>query len=563
MSDYSYGEFNRLAEISHRAGSFNQDISYEYYSYSNKSIGLITGYTSTVNGTATTYNYTYDSKGNITQIDASNDSTVVYTYDDLGQLISEVKGDVTRTYTYDNAGNIVSIEETKPKTIPPIPDFEDNTHWAFNPTETTTNTLGYSNSQWGDLLTSYNGTAITYDGIGNPLSYYNGTSYTFTWEGRRLVGAVKGSKTMSFAYNDDGIRTSKTVNGVTTTYYVNGGQIVAESNNSKTIVYIYDASGAPIGMMYRTPSYAENAWDVFWYEKNLQGDIVAVYNSSGTKLVTYDYYDAWGNYIVSYSNGGASTGVIYNPFRYRGYYYDTDLGMYYLQSRYYDAKICRFISADSYTSTGQGILSTNMFAYCGNNPVMGYDPTGHWDWGGFAVGVALVIGSCVALYYGSWQAEPTLSATLAVMTTGVVMMYAAATDSVMVIDLSGTLQANRPIYGKAGGTLLIDFSEDEMFLYGHAGFGIGYSNAITYSVGLVRNYENPEDYSKHFIGGSVGGVMGVNHCWSPDYEYCDAPKATSLTFSKDLGIGSMIGISIGAEYDYYSSPIPIFSWGGD
>jgi hypothetical protein len=57
--------------------------------------------------------------------------------------------------------------------------------------------------------------------------------------------------------------------------------------------------------------------------------------------------------------------------------------------------------------------------------------------------------------------------------------------------------------------------------------------------------------------------MGVNHCWSPDYEYCDAPKATSLTFSKNLGMGSMIGISIGAEYDYYSSPIPIFSWGGD
>ena len=69
-------------------------------------------------------------------------------------------------------------------------------------------------SQWGDLLTSYNGTAITYDAIGNPLSYYNGTSYTFTWEGRRLVGAVKGSSTMSFEYNDEGIRTSKTVNGV-------------------------------------------------------------------------------------------------------------------------------------------------------------------------------------------------------------------------------------------------------------------------------------------------------------------------------------------------------------
>ena len=135
-------------------------------------------------------------------------------------------------------------------------------------------------------MTSFNGHAITYDGIGNPLSYYNGSSYTFTWEGRRLVGAVKGSNTMSFEYNEEGIRTSKTVNGVETVYYVNGGQIVAEKTDTRTIVYIYDASGAPIGMMYRTTSYAENTWDIFWYEKNLQGDIVAVYNASGIKVAT-------------------------------------------------------------------------------------------------------------------------------------------------------------------------------------------------------------------------------------------------------------------------------------
>ena len=157
---------------------------------------------------------------------------------------------------------------------------------------------------------------------------------------------------------------------------MNGSQIVAEQWSDKLIVYLYDATGAPMGMMYRTTAYAEEQWDVFWFEKNLQGDIVAVYNSEGNNVVTYYYYNAWGNHMVSYTNGGNSTGAQYNPFRYRGYYYDTDLGMYYLQSRYYDARIGRFINADGYVSTGQGLTGNNMFAYCGNNPVNRVDPTG-------------------------------------------------------------------------------------------------------------------------------------------------------------------------------------------
>ena len=210
------------------------------------------------------------------------------------------------------------------------------------------------------------------------MSYYNGSAYTFTWTGRQLTDAVKGSTNMSFTYNDDGIRTSKTVNGVKHTYQLNGSQIVSEQWGDKFVVYLYDSAGMPIGMMYRTTSYAEDQWDVFWYEKNLQGDIVAIYNESGTEVVTYTYIDAWGNHTVSYFNNGASTGAIYNPFRYRGYYYDTDLEMYYLQSRYYDAKICRFINADGYVSTGQGLTGNNMFAYCGNNPVNYVDYSGEF-----------------------------------------------------------------------------------------------------------------------------------------------------------------------------------------
>ena len=181
---------------------------------------------------------------------------------------------------------------------------------------------------------------------------------------------------MSFAYNSDGLRISKTVNGVTTHYVYDGDSLLAEYTNTEAIVYIYDANGSPIGFKYRTNTYAEDTWDVYWYGKNIQGDIVAVYNSTGTKLVNYTY-NAWGNFITQYHNGGANTSATYNPYTYRGYYYDSDLGFYYLQSRYYDPAICRFINADGYVSTGQGLLGYNMFAYCNNDPVMFKDETGN------------------------------------------------------------------------------------------------------------------------------------------------------------------------------------------
>jgi len=111
----------------------------------------------------------------------------------------------------------------------------------------------------------------------------------------------------------------------------------------------------------------------------VQGDIVAVYNSSGTKLISYTY-TAWGECIPQTFNGGHSTAAANNPMRYRGYYYDTDLSLYYLISRYYDARVGRFISPDIYVSTGQGIIGNNMFAYCDNNPIMLVDPTGDFPW---------------------------------------------------------------------------------------------------------------------------------------------------------------------------------------
>ncbi len=370
-SEYTYDDLCRLTQIYSYSGNFSHTMSYTYYPEGDYTEGFLSAYTSNVNGAVTGYTYSYDSDGNITGVVEGNGNTISYTYNDLSQLVTETHGDTTTTYTYDDFGNITSITVTVPReeTVPD-PGFGPIIHWSLDrPQIIDSKVFEYENSQNNDRLTSLDGTAITYDDIGNPLNYYNGTSYCFAWRGKRLTSATVGAKTMSFSYNDEGVRTRKTINGVETKYYLFGSQIMSEKTDTRTIVYIYDATYSPIGMMYRENNYAENVFDVFWFEKNILGDVIAVYNSSGTKLVTYTYTDSWGNHTVSYSNGGGSTGAIYNPFRHRSYYYDTDLEMYYLESRYYDANTCRFISPYNNPVIEQGTPEANAYSYCFNDPI--------------------------------------------------------------------------------------------------------------------------------------------------------------------------------------------------
>ena len=158
--------------------------------------------------------------------------------------------------------------------------------------------------------------------------------------------------------------------------------ILAEETSGNITVYVYDSEGLPLGMQYHGVSYAEDEWDVYWYEKNIFGDIVAVYNEAGTKLISYEY-DAYGKFDATYYNGGINSTAYNNPFRYRGYYYDTDLALYYLNSRYYDAKTGRFISPDNIDvicATPTALTDKNLYAYCDNNPVMRRDDGGQfWE----------------------------------------------------------------------------------------------------------------------------------------------------------------------------------------
>ncbi|HBL84589.1 MAG TPA: hypothetical protein DDZ99_06745, partial [Clostridiales bacterium] len=229
---------------------------------------------------------------------------------------------------------------------------------------------------WGDLLTSYNGTSISYDAIGNPTNWRNISG--LTWQGRELSNFYDtGYNTEhQYKYNENGIRTNKYIEywvdgGYTNTSYVlDGSKILKETrtgNQNLTLYYYYDSFSSVAYFNYNGTNY--------YYGKNYQGDVKYIYDSSGQIVVEYSY-DSWGN-IISTTGSLASTIGIINPFRYSSYYFDTETGFYYLNSRYYDPNTGRFINSDGMIGANQDLLSYNLFAYCSNNPANYDDPSGY------------------------------------------------------------------------------------------------------------------------------------------------------------------------------------------
>ena len=361
----NYDELTRLKFKTYTIPNTNSKIntSYSYVDWSGNNSDRTTGtvrgidYTYVAEGLSTHDRwYTYDNVGNIlTECSwISSSSKPVqesYTYDAKNQLVKHdsVSLNAIYTYEYDLGGNI------KSKTI-------------YNKDSGATSTINYiyGNSAWGDELTSYNGESMVYDKIGNPTSY---RGWGMTWQGRQLVKAEKDKK-LSFTYDSEGVRTSKTVGSTTTKYLLNGTQILAQTTNGKTLCFFYDQQGNRVGM-------ADGNNHFYYYIYNVQGDVIALADASTGKLVVTYTYDAWGK-VLSVNDTTANSVGTQNPFRYRGYYYDTETSLYYLQSRYYDPEVGRFINADSFVSTGQGTVGSNMFAYCGNNPIVCVDPTGEF-----------------------------------------------------------------------------------------------------------------------------------------------------------------------------------------
>ena len=173
----------------------------------------------------------------------------------------------------------------------------------------------------------------------------------------------------TYTYNANGIRTSKKINGVLHTYTLDGTKILRETWDVNTLIPLYDNEDGVCGIIHNNIPY--------YFIKNLQGDVIAIVDKDAQTVARYSY-DAWGVPTVTLDTSDCQIADI-NPFRYRGYYYDKEIGLYYLQSRYYDSQTGKFISSDDAV---YGLMTTNesarnIFCYCHNNAVNMIDKDGH------------------------------------------------------------------------------------------------------------------------------------------------------------------------------------------
>lgn len=369
----SYGDDSSSVTLKDSNGATVYSYSYTY------SDDETTGLTVNAGNYSRSLTYTYDDKGRITSYGSSADDIEYYHYDSKGQLIradirhGENVGDGSTTrYFYDSRGNMTRQKDYSYSTSDELRNNNPHEDYVFD--------FDYENNVWIDGIETVNGEdQIVYDENGNPVSL---SDLTFNWtNGRALSSMVFEDENgemqtlLSFNYDDNGIRTSKTY-GDTTTYYTNNDgyitsqyQLDSNGNICELMEFIYDSSSSLLGFTYGGKTY--------FYIKNLQGDITNIVDDSGNIVASYEY-SAFGDSICTYSAGND---IGYkNPMRYHDYYFDEEMTWYYLQSRYYVPTWGRFLNSDlpEYAQAQKSDhAGLNLFAYCCNDPVNYEDHCGN------------------------------------------------------------------------------------------------------------------------------------------------------------------------------------------
>ena len=362
-NETSTDDFGRVSTVTTKQNKsdtvFTKQYSYYHGSESNATTNMVGGNSYKLRSDKVLdYSYNYTDTGNVENVYENGKKVAVYTYDELNQLVWYAD---TRTgryirIVYDNYGNIQRMES-----------YSLGTNWA--PVKLLeTRTYSYSDANWKDKLTEFDGDSITYDKNGNPLTYRD--DMTFEWENGRILKKINTSdKAVQMSYDSNGMRTQKTVDGVKTNYYYDSNKnLIALVKGNDTLLFYYDSDGSATSFSYNGTMY--------FYVKNLQGDVIRIIDLAGTEVASY-VYDAWGN--IKDTKGEPTIREI-NPIRYRGYVYDTETSLYYLQSRYYDPFTGRFLNADDTHYIMFPSLMANLYTYCDNNAISNTDTNGKTAW---------------------------------------------------------------------------------------------------------------------------------------------------------------------------------------
>ena len=355
---YTYDKLGRITKRRITPASTNIDTTYTYLA-GGQGTDSTTALIQKITQGGVTLTYSYDDNGNITQVKTDSLYTK-YVYDAIGQLtrvndqtdLTAGTTGTTWTFTYDQGGNILTKKA-----------YVYRTTSLSGRTPVQTHTYTYGNTSWKDQLTAYDGVTIQYDAIGNPT---NDGTWQYTWQhGRQLqqMSRTDNSETVTFECNEDGLRTKKTVVSGNTTditeYTLHRKNVVHLTHGNNELHFYYDAQDKPAIVIFNGTAYC--------YLYNLQGDVVALVDGTGTKVVEYTY-DAWGKPTGKTGTMASTLGTV-QPFRYRGYVFDEETGLYYLRSRYYSPTYDRFINNDT-------IMKGNLFAYCENEPIKYADTQG-------------------------------------------------------------------------------------------------------------------------------------------------------------------------------------------
>ena len=307
------------------------------------------------------YQYEYDVRGNVKTIKKNGVTLHQYTYDELGRLLTSNN----EKYIYDSNGNITSVT-----------DLAGNVLHTYSYDENNPN-----------LLVSFDGNAITYDSGNtfNPISIGNDKILTYKCNKLKTFRDTTKLFYNVYDYDSSGNRIKKVrYNGSGTAletikyYYDDSGKLIYQKVDSyissithnESLTFMYDELGKLYGFIYNNEKY--------YYIKNIFNTILGIVDSTGNVVVQYNY-DAWGNILSVEDNSTDLIGSI-NPFRYKGYYYDSDIEMYNCKSRYYYPKIKRFIEpADVSSLNPSNINGLNLYAYASNNPI-GIFVTGSYNY---------------------------------------------------------------------------------------------------------------------------------------------------------------------------------------